>query len=153
MKPSRKKESGKSVNLSLFNCEGCSATFVDLIKCNLCSKYVCESCNEVTASKLKAALQNCKTVYAICKKSDEAKTGSTTNEDHVTGSEQDCNHNNHSSLEQKIMSKLQKIEDAIDQTITKKLVENYKRIEENLVKQTNLTLNVLKSHSPPTFAR
>ena len=32
MKPSRKQASGKSVNVSLFNCEGCSATFVGLIK-------------------------------------------------------------------------------------------------------------------------
>ena len=76
MKPSKKKASGKNINLSLYNCEGCPATFVDLIKCNLCSEYVC---NGVTASKLKTAVQNCKTVYVICKKCEEANT--TTNED------------------------------------------------------------------------
>ena len=119
MKPSKKKASGKNINLSLYNCEGCTATFVNLIKCNLCSEYVCESCNGVTVSKLKTAVQNCKTVYVICKKSEEANIGSTTNEDHGTGSVPDYNQNNQSSLEQLIISKLQKIEYAIDQTITK----------------------------------
>ena len=118
MKPSKKKASGKNINLSLYNCEGCPATFVDLIKCNLCSEYVCESCNGVTVSKLKTAVQNCKTVYLICKKCEEANT--TTNEDRATESVPDDNDNNQFRLEQIIISKLQKIENAIDQSITKK---------------------------------
>ena len=150
MKPSKKKASGKNINLSLYNCEGCTATFVDLIKCNLCSEYVCESCNVVTVSKLKMAVQNCKTVYVICKKCEEANTGSTTNEDHVTGSVPDYNQNNQSSLEQLIISKLQKIEYAIDQTITKKLAENYKSIEEKISKANESYAESIKKSLPPS---
>ena len=150
MKPSKKKASGKNINLSLYNCEGCTTTFVDLIKCNLCSEYVCERCNGVTVSKLKTAVQNCKTVYVICKKCEEAKTGSTANEDHVTGSVPDYNQNNQSSLEQLIISKLQKIEYAIDQTITKKLAENYKSIEEKISKANESYAESIIKSLPPS---
>ena len=148
MKPSKKKASGKNINLSLYNCEGCTATFVDLIKCNLCSEYVCESCNGVTVSKLKTAVQNCKTVYVICKKCEEANTGSTTNEDHVTGSVPDYNQNDKSSLEQLKISKLHKIEYAIDQTITKKFAENYKSIEEKISKANESYAESIKKSLP-----
>ena len=45
--------SNKNIDLNSYNCESCLSTLVDLIKCNLCSKYVCESCNEIAVSKLK----------------------------------------------------------------------------------------------------
>ena len=89
-------------------------------------------------------------MYIICKKCEEAKTGYTTNEDHATGSGQDCNHNKQSSLEQKIMSKVQKIEDAIGQTITKKLVENYKSIEEKISKANESYAECIKKSLPPS---
>ena len=99
---------------------------------------------------MKEAVQNCKTVYVICKKCEEAKTGYTTNEDHATGSGQLCHHNNQPSLEQKIMSKLQKIEDAIDQTITKKLADNYKNTDEKISKANESYAECIKKSLPPS---
>ena len=52
IKPSKEKASGKNMDLSIYNCEGCSSTFTDLIKCNLCTKFVCESCSGVIVSKI-----------------------------------------------------------------------------------------------------
>ena len=95
-------------------------------------------------------MQNCKTVYVICKKCEEANTGSTTNEDHVTGSVPDYNQNNQSSLEQLIISKLQKIEYAIDRTITKKLAENYKSIEEKISTVNESYAESIKKSLPPS---
>ena len=40
---------------------------MDLIKCNICSKWVCEEYNDVTITKLKPIMNKCKSLYFICK--------------------------------------------------------------------------------------
>ena len=54
------------MDLFIYNCEGCSSTFMDLIKCNLCTKFVCEGCSRVIVGKIKVGTQNCKSVNFIC---------------------------------------------------------------------------------------
>ena len=78
-------------------------------------------------------------------KCEEANT--TTNEDRTTESVPDDNDNNQFRLEQIIISKLQKIENAIDQSITKKLAENYKTIEEKITKANEYAESIKKSLS------
>ena len=65
MKPKGKRNS-KNAQL---NCDfpDCESLNVDMIKCNICSKWVCEACNDVPVSKLKLIMDKCKTVYFICK--------------------------------------------------------------------------------------
>ena len=69
----KRKGSFKNIDINSFKCEypECDFSNVDFIKCNLCSKYVCEDCNEVPVSKLEAIMNKCKTVYFICKGCDE----------------------------------------------------------------------------------
>ena len=68
-------------------------------------------------------------------------------EDRATESVPDDNDNNQFRLEQIIISKLQKIENAIDQSITKKLAENYKSIEEKINKANEYAESIKKSLS------
>ena len=51
------------------NCDGpsCDSTNVDLIKCNKCSKFACESCTNVQVAKLKPITKKCNAVYFVCK--------------------------------------------------------------------------------------
>ena len=44
----------------------CGSTNVDLIKCNKCSKFACEPCNNVQVAKLKPIMKKCNTVYFVC---------------------------------------------------------------------------------------
>ena len=78
MKP-KKRGSAKNLNENVSTCEylGCESTNIDLIKCNICSKYACEECNEVLASNLKQVMNKCKTIYFICKACDDIKYDST----------------------------------------------------------------------------
>ena len=65
MKPKRK---GSVKNLQVICDEpSCQSTNVDMIRCNLCTKFVCEQCNEVPVAKLKVIMDKCKTLYFICK--------------------------------------------------------------------------------------
>ena len=40
---------------------------MDLVRCDICGKWVCEECNDVAVSKLKLLMSKCKTLYFICK--------------------------------------------------------------------------------------
>ena len=117
IKPSKKKASGKNMDLSIYNCEGCSSTFTDLIKCNLCTKFVCESCSGVIVSKIKVAIHNCESVYFICNSCEGAMP------DPRSQSEHDNHHKREQPNLEQILSKLQNL-DTIDQTISKKLAES-----------------------------
>ena len=132
------------MDLSIYNCEGCSATFTDLIKCNLCTKFVYESCSRVIVSKIKVAIHNCKSVYFICNSCEGAMP------DPPSQSE----HDNHDKREQpnleQILPKLQILEDTIDQTISKKLAESYKCMEENIIKVNKSYAERMKSSIPST---
>ena len=103
IKPSKKKASGKNVDLSIYNCERCTCTFMELIKCNLRSKFVCESCRGVIVSKIIVAIQNCKSVYFICNNCEGAMTDPPSQSEHET-----CDKKEQPNMVQ-IMSKLQKL--------------------------------------------
>ena len=62
----RKKKEGASIELK---CEftGCENDNIDLVKCNLCEKWVCEDCNDVNVGRLKQVVNKCKNVFFICK--------------------------------------------------------------------------------------
>ena len=66
MKPKR---SGSTKNLQLITCKGpaCESSNVNMIKCNICLKFVCEECNGVQVAKLKAIMDKCSNIYFICK--------------------------------------------------------------------------------------
>ena len=68
MKPKRKtKTSSKNAKSTSCDVQDCGSVDVDLIKCNLCNKWVCELCNDVPVVKLKGVMDKCKTIYFICK--------------------------------------------------------------------------------------
>ena len=57
----------------ILKCEygSCGNENVDLIKCNMCDKWVCEDCNDVQVAKLKPIVNKCKTIHFLCKTCDE----------------------------------------------------------------------------------
>ena len=65
LKPKRK---GSAKNV-LVKCEkpSCEPTNMDMIRCNLCLQFVCEQCSEIPVAKLKTIMDECKTLYFICK--------------------------------------------------------------------------------------
>ena len=49
----------------------CDAVNVDMIRCNICTKYACEQCQNIPVAKLKTIMDKCRTIYFICKRYDE----------------------------------------------------------------------------------
>ena len=43
----------------------------DLIKCNVCCKWVCKECSDIAVAKLKPIMHKCKSLYFICKACNE----------------------------------------------------------------------------------
>ena len=54
VKPKKRGSSTASLTLSVNKCEAlsCGAEDIDLVRCSICSKYVCETCNEIPVGKL-----------------------------------------------------------------------------------------------------
>lgn len=69
-----RKTKGSSTNVTINQCEylSCTNKDIDLIKCNQCSKYICETCGDVPISKLKPIYNKCSTLYFFCKSCDES---------------------------------------------------------------------------------
>ena len=67
------KRTTKTIKAPTLNCkfEHCKEKYVDLAKCNVCYKWVCETCHDVPVTKLKQVMNKCKSVYFICKECDE----------------------------------------------------------------------------------
>ena len=65
-KPSVKKK--KDDTTIEFKCEftGCEKDNIDLVKCNLCEKWVCEDCNDVHVARLKQVLHFSGAIDSIC---------------------------------------------------------------------------------------
>jgi molybdopterin converting factor small subunit len=70
LKPKRASKVTKTNDLKC-EFEGCGKTDIDLTKCNMCNKWVCETCNDIQAAKLKPITNKCRRVYFICKSCDE----------------------------------------------------------------------------------
>ena len=70
-KPKKVKGSSKIVAISKREFSECNNSDVDLIRCNICSKYVCELCNDIPVPKVKQIFNKCNTLYFICKTCDQ----------------------------------------------------------------------------------
>ena len=68
-KSGKKGNTTSSTTVDSLKCEfaECGIDNVDLIKCNVCVKWVCEDCNDVPVAKLKSIIIKFQTVYFICK--------------------------------------------------------------------------------------
>ena len=69
MKQKKSKANSKNVIIDPQECQyaECISTNVDLIRCNICQKFVCEVCNDVAVAKLKPIMNKCDTIYFLCK--------------------------------------------------------------------------------------
>ena len=77
LKPKLRKGSTKNINVNHLKCESRERTNanVDLIKCNICLKWVCEDCHDGAVNKLKPIMGKCKTIYFSSKECDETTQG------------------------------------------------------------------------------
>ena len=68
-KVKRRTGTGSAKQVQINTCEypTCGAVDADLAMCSSCGRYVCENCNEVPVSKLKAVAKVCNTVHFLCK--------------------------------------------------------------------------------------
>ena len=63
------KKKKKDDSITAMTCEfaECTNYNVDLVKCNVCEKWVCEDCNDIPVAKLKQVINKCKRVFFLCK--------------------------------------------------------------------------------------
>ena len=142
--------SNKSIAIdpSSFNCEHpeCDKIGVDTIKCNICLKWICESCHDVPVSKLKPIFNKCKTLYFVCKACDH---------DDIEVKKSDVDLSNtvsprpESNFEKMILEKLEGIENRIDDTISKKLAENYKNFDAKIDQVSESYADSIKQNIKP----
>ena len=96
----------------------------NLVKCNACGTWVCETCNEISIPKLKQAMNKCKTVYFMCKTCDESMHQTSTADSHQTsGSNSIRNSELISSLKTVLNDKVSEIESKLGDLIESKLKE------------------------------
>ena len=126
----KRKGSSKNLDVNSFKCEypGCEISNVDLIKCILCSKWVCEDCNEGPVGKLKPIMNKCNTVYFICKGCDETnyessknQTGLVTEEETKLTTEDANNINAMKSFQEIFECKISQMESKLPMLIDDKL--------------------------------
>lgn len=117
LKPKRTTKSAKHIELK---CEfkDCNEKDVDLVKCCMCSTWVCESCNDVPVAKLKPIMNKCRSVLFTCKKC-HGDIG-TENQPNIAtmGAE---NANLLTSLQNIFDKKISQLETKIEKSIDKKL--------------------------------
>ena len=133
MKP-KKKGSAKSLDVDALKCEypECDNNDnVDLIKCNACGKWVCEECNDIAVPKLQTIMNKCHTLYFVYKSCDviilDDSTMSrdfTTNEVEKEGRPQTEKMENSYLLKSLQTMFDTKLEELIDNKLSKKMVEN-----------------------------
>ena len=77
VKPKKRSNSKASLNTNKCEVVSCGAEGMDLVRCDICLKYVCETCNEIPVGKLKSIIKTCNRFYFLCKlclqKCDEAE--------------------------------------------------------------------------------
>ena len=141
---------GSAKNLTINKCDNsaCKSVNVDLVRCCVCSSYVCEKCNNIPVNKLKPVADKCSSMYFVCKGCDNSEV-----------LEVVCNPNEQpevsekivteSALERMIIDKLQGIEDRIDQSITEKFEENYKNIDAKMNAVSESYANTIKRNLKP----
>ena len=109
----KKKKDGTSIDIK---CEftGCENDNIDLVKCNICEKWVCEDCNGIAVAKLKQVVDKCKNVFFVCQECEPNSTRSKQHDspDMVT------------TLKALFDSKVCEVENKLVDVIEKKLGEN-----------------------------
>ncbi|MCH2416953.1 MAG: hypothetical protein MK195_09375 [Acidimicrobiales bacterium] len=122
LKPKRTSKITKTDDLKC-EFEGCGKKDIDLTKCNMCNKWVCETCNDIQAAKLKPITNKCRRVYFLCKACDDnigtENVISEQNAD-VTGSP-NVGNNLLTSLKKMFDTKVSQMEAKIEKVIEKKL--------------------------------
>ena len=80
IRPKRNKVGSKSLT-DMLKCEysDCTNINVDLIRCNLCGKRICEECSDLQVTKLKPLMIKCRTLYFSCKGCDTFVRDTTVN--------------------------------------------------------------------------
>ena len=150
MKP--KKTKGSYINVEHLKCEfqECNATNVDLIKCNVCSKWICEECNDVPVNKLKPIYNKCKTLYFICKGCDDdihSETSTSKDSSYFSEKEQTQMKQGEvtesikyfeATLDKKIMKLGSKLETLIDEKLNTLIMPN------NINNEPKVTTTVIK---------
>ena len=68
-KPTNRKKTNTPASDDHHKCqfEDCDKRDVDLTRCCGCRKWICEACNDISASKFKQLTNKCKRVYFMCK--------------------------------------------------------------------------------------
>ena len=147
LKPKRQNKGTKLTELS---CEfiDCNEKGIDLIKCNACAKWVCESCNDVPVSKLKPIINKCRSVYFLCKKCDES-VGSNLQ---VFPNEtmKDVGGDIRKIIQNVFNQNITKLESKIINSVEKKLVDNLQSVNsiaEKIKSQESQTSEVKKSYA------
>ena len=141
----KRKKKKVAVNPYSFQCEftECSKTGVDTIKHNICSRWICESCHDIPARKLKPNFNKCKTLYFVCSTCDNVeKTDTEYSTDTASPSSE-------SKFEKLILDKLQSIEMRIEATISKKLAENYTKFDAKISKASESYADSIKQNLKP----
>ena len=128
LKPKRSNTKKGSVNEDQHICEfpECGQKDVDLTKCNSCGKWVCEACNEISASKLKQITNKCKRVYFLCKTCEEdvGSPCAASMKDMTPGDS-----NLVTTLQKMFEKKVNQLETKIEKVIDKKLGDKIEKIE------------------------
>ena len=131
LKQSAKQKKKQVTTTDELSCEfdDCSANNVDLIKCNMCTKWVCGDCNEIPIAKVKPIFNKCRRLYFLCKTCDE-KIG---NQDgYKSGFETamfSANTDFMSSLQKMLDKKVNQLEVKIDKSLDKKLGERFGEVK------------------------
>ena len=110
--------------------EDCSAKDVDLIKCNMCSTWVCGDCNEVPVAKLKPIFNKCRRLYFLCKTCDEkigSQEGFKVSDDDTARSSGNDDFMN--SLQRMLDKKVTQLEAKIDKSLDKKLGDKFGEVK------------------------
>ena len=70
-KAKARKRTGSMTNITTGSnkCEysDCGVEDTELVRCSICSRYVCETCNEIPVGKLKSVVKACSRIYFLCK--------------------------------------------------------------------------------------
>ena len=125
LKPKRTSKITKTTNSDKLECEfnGCKNKDVDLTKCNMCNKWVCESCNDVPVAKFKPLFNKCRRLLFLCKTCDESIGNTDTTIARNTQENADGSIDLLSSLKSLLDNKVSQIEGKIETAIEKKLGE------------------------------
>ena len=139
LKPKRTNTKKPTANDDQHKCEfaECGQKDVDLTKCTSCGKWVCETWNDISASKLKQITNKCKRVYFLCKTCEEdvGSPCTASTKDKTLGDS-----NLVASLQKMFEKKVTQLESKIEKAIDKKLGEKMEAVtslNEKIEKQTD----------------